>query len=302
MVPANAAPLRCEGVLVPSVEEVLNFLDHDQHHFLFQGQNFANYSKSLPWLRQRKIRKIVGSLKLESLPSEQALVRSSAELSAALFGRRDIVDRWLRNSPEERLEESTVLLIKEQLLQEGLLQAWNQSRLPPEQIPTYKKLLDLLQRLQNHPAGQLLKLPFVLPALQDTRLSPELMGKIVLDGFSAHAEEARVALKKQSRIEAYQSFRKIYTPVALGLMLIVNYQLASQELERQKEEQVRQTLDELRRQREVLSTQLPHLKQELFERAYEQAVQEFSEKWGEPPTPTEEAELKTKISRALNLN
>jgi hypothetical protein len=127
------------------------------------------------------------------------------------------------------------------------------------------------------------------------------MYKVIRDGFNPHADEVRIALKQQSKIEAYNVFRKLYAPIFFGLMLIVKAEHAYHDLQVAMDQQVQQTIQQLRLQRENIEKSVPIIRQEEFQKAYESSVADFIQKWGEAPTPEERALLKAKIEKALNM-
>lgn len=298
---AKAKTIRCDAVFQPTVADVLEKVNQDNGQFLFQGKSFEEHSQNLSWMRKRKIRKLVRDLEVRSFPSEKALERYSIELGTALFGSKDVVDRWIFKSKEERLEESSIYIIKEQLLQEGLLKTWGLNH-DSAQVGMIRRLLDRLASAGHSPYGQLLRLPYYLPTMKDQKIHQDLMYKVIRDGFISHSEEVRLALGKQSQIEAYNTFRKLYSPVFLGVMLITSLQHAYAELERIQDQQVQKAVQELRTQRKSILNNIDMAKQEIFQQTYDAAVAEFIQKWGEPPTPEEQVLLKAKIEKALKMH
>lgn len=298
---AEARALKCDGIFQPTVKDIIEKVNEEYGQFLFQGKSFEEFSQNLSWRRKRKVRKLIQDLEIRSFPSEKALDRYVVELGIALFGQKEIVDRWLFKTEDRRLEDSTILLIKEQLLKEGLLRTWGDVY-NPAQVGVIKKNLDRIWTLQNSRIGELLRLPFMLPALKNQEISKELMYKIIRDGFNAHAEEVRLALKHQNKIEAYNTFRKLYGPIFMGVVFITQILQAYDERERAQEQAVEQTIQNLREQRETIKTSAPLVKQEILNEAYKAAEAEFIQKWGEPPTLEEQAILKAKIEKALNMH
>ncbi len=298
---ADAKVIRCDAIFQPTVQDILEKIDGENSQFLLNGKSFEEYTQNLSWFRKRKIRRLVNDLEVRSFPSDKALERYTIELGTALFGSKELVDRWLFKSGDQRLEESTILIIKEQLLKEGFLKTWNDIY-NPEKIGLLKKLLDRVWNLQASRLGDLTRLPFALPSLKNKSLSSELMYKVIRDGFNPHAEEVRIALGQQGKIEAYNTFRKLYAPVFFSVMLIVQMEHAYHDLQVAIDEQVLQTTQQLREQRNSLENGIPLIKQEMFQKAYAAAVAEFTQKWGEAPTQEESALLKAKIEKALNMS
>lgn len=298
--PSEAKTYRCDAIFQPTVADVLNQLNRDHSEFLFKGPSFESYTQNLSWMRKRKLRKLVQELEVRSFTSEKAMERYSIELSAALFGTPTNLNRWVTKTSEQRFEDSTILLIKEQLLKEGLVNTWGDVH-DPKQISLLKNVLDRIGTFQSSRVGEVLRLPFFLPSMKNKEVSSELMFKIIRDGFNAHAEEARIALKQQTKIDAYNTFRKVYAPVFFGVIFVVQMQNAYQQLQDVLEQQVQQTVRQLREQRQQIEEAIPQLKQQEFQRAYDATIAEFIQKWGEPPTAEEAAIIKAKIVKALNM-
>jgi hypothetical protein len=298
--PAEAKTYRCDALFQPTVGDVLDQLNSSNANFLFQAPSFREYTESLSWMRKRKIRKLVRDLEVRSFPSEKFLERYTIELNTALFGTHNSLRQWMTKSSEERLDDSAVLLIKEQLLKEGLLKTWGDVY-DPQQISFLKRTIDQIQTFQHSRLLELIRFPFVLPSMKNKTLSDELIFKVIRDGFNAHAEEIRVALHAQTKIDAYNTFRKVYAPVFFSVMLFIQAQNAYQQLQDTIEQQVKQTIENLRNQRKQIAESIPKLKQEEFDRAYVACIEEFKQKWGEPPTAEEDAQIRVKIQKALKM-
>lgn len=301
ILPAEAKTIRCDAIFQPTVSEVLNQLDLDSDSFLFKGQSFKEYNDSQSWLRRRKIRKLVQDIEVRSFASSKALERYTIELSTALFGSNDVLDRWIFKTKDGRLEESAMLLVREQLIRNGLQKTWSEN-FTPENISMLKKVFDKLQNLKDSRLGSLAGLPMTLPKIKNQEIPPDLMFKLIRDGFDAHVEEVRVTLNLQSKIEAYNTFRRLYTPVFFGTMMIYQMASAYQQMQQIAEQQVQKAVNDLREQRKQIETAVPKIKQDEFNQAYEASIAEFKQKWGEMPTPEEDAAIKAKIAKALKMN
>lgn len=301
VLPAEAKTIRCESIFQPTVGDVLEQVNRDSDGLLFKGPSFEEYTQSMSWMRKRKIRKLMQDIEVRSFSSEKAVERHAIELGEALFGNHTALGQWVRKSSEQRLDDSAILLIKEQLLQEGLLKTWGDVQ-DPAQINFLKKTVDHIKTFQGSMLGQSLRMPFFLPKIKNQLLSNELMFKVIRDGFNAHAEEVRVALQKQTKIDAYNTFRKVYAPVVFGIMMVVQAQNAYQQLQDAIEQQVRATIEALRNQRKQIEETVPLVKQQEFQKAYDASIAEFTLKWGEPPTAEEAGIIKAKIEKALNMH
>lgn len=297
---AQAGAPRCESVFLPTVLEVIQQLDSKNNEFLLKGSSFEEFGKDFSWLRRRKLRKLVNNTDLQTFVSEKAVERYAIELGTVMFGKKEAVDRWLRQDKESRLEESTIMLIKEKLLQDGLLKTWGEIH-DPTDAGIFRRSLDKLWTIQHSRAFEWLRIPIVLPGIKNKEIPPDLMYKIIRDGFKVHAEEARIALKSQSKIEAYNTFRKIYSATFFGVVLIFNVHSGYHQIQDYHKRQVTDVVQQLQETRKNVESAVPKVKQEQFEEAYRGAEADFIKKWGEPPTEAESQIIKARIAAALNM-
>ncbi|KYG62675.1 hypothetical protein AZI87_15415 [Bdellovibrio bacteriovorus] len=297
---AQAAP-RCESVFLPTVLEVIQQIDLANNKFLTKGSHSVEeIGKDFSWLRRRKLRKLINNTDLQNFASDKALERYAIELGTVLFGKKDVVDRWIRQSKDQRLEESTVMLIKEKLLQEGLLKTWLEVR-DPRDIGIARKSLDKLWTLLQHRTFEWLRIPLALPSMKNAEVPPELMYKIIRDGFKTHAEEARIALRSQNHIEAYNTFKKIYGRVIFGVLFALNVHNGYEQIQDYHNRHVDQTIQQIQEIGRQAENAVTQIKREQFDQAYKSAEAEFIKKWGEEPTPAEKEILRNKIAAALNM-
>lgn len=297
---SEARAARCENLFDTSVQNVLTELNTETGNRFLYDKDLTSFSNELSWNRRRQLRKHLQNLAISEIPSEKALENHVVVLGNLLFGRLDVADRWLLRSADQRRIHSAETLARRELLHKGLLKTWNETY-DPQNIARLKKVMDGIWRLQNRGLMQVLGLPFFLPGLKDQRVSHELMYKMIRDGFDAHAEEIRVALHSQSKVEAYNTFRRLYSPVFMGLVFIVLYETAQDEVERERATQVAEAVRELRSQKEALVDSIRTSKTQILQEAWEHARNDFIVKWGEPPTPEEEAVIKAEIKAQVFL-
>jgi hypothetical protein len=290
----------CESLFAKSeiVLKSIEQIDQKNNLFLFQGKSVSEHSLIYSRWRQRKIRKLLQDIELQKIPSQQAVERYAIELGEALFGSRKSLSRWIFKNKSERLEESTVLMIKEKLLTEGLIKTWGSSH-DPTSISNFKRALSSIDNFLNSNAGQLLRLPFALPSIQNKALPNEFVLKVIRDGFSSHASEAQALLKTRTRVEAYNTFRHLYSANFFRMVLVVASFNAYHNFEITTEHQVQETIIQLEQGRNILAQKIPEAKKEIFNQAYNSMVEEFIKKYNEPPTEAEKVLIKEKIHKAL---
>ncbi|QDK38487.1 hypothetical protein [Bdellovibrio sp. NC01] len=296
---AKAEALRCESVFVPTVMEVITQIDKDHNQFLLKGRSLEELTSDFSWLRKRKLRKILNSVEIEKFPSENAIDRYVAELGTVMFGSKDNVTLLFKKSKDERLEDSTVKIIQEKLLNDGLRGTWGDVA-NVRNTKLMQRMLDKIWTFQNGRIGQLTGLPLILPAMRDMEVPPELMYKIIRDGYKAHAEEARVALKKQSSIDAYNTFKKVYRPIAAVIMFTFMVHTGWENYHDMINKQVDSTMSQLQESRQALDKIASgDVKSEIYQAAVDGAIKDFVAKWGEQPTASERAQIEAKIQAGL---
>lgn len=296
---AKAEALRCESVFVPTVMEVITQLDKDHNQFLLQGRSFEDLTSDFSWLRKRRLRKILNSVEIEKFPSENAIDRYVAELGTVLFGSKTDVTALFKKSKDERLEDSTVKIIQEKLLSEGLRGTWGDVA-NVQNTKLMQRLLDKIWTFQNGRIGQLTGLPLVLPAMRNMEIPPELMFKIIRDGYKAHAEEARIALRKQTSIDAYNTFKKVYRPVATIIMFTFMIHTGLESYHNMIDKEVDTTVSQLQESRKAIDQiGSGQMKSEIYKAAVDSAITDFVAKWGEQPTASERAQIEAKIQAGL---
>ncbi|MFV8259215.1 hypothetical protein ACNQKP_15515 [Bdellovibrio bacteriovorus] len=296
----QGSALRCESVFIPSLKEVLQTIDRENSQYLFNGKTVQEHTSSLSWNRKRKIRKILNQLQVENVPSQVTLERQAVELGTLLFGAKDAPTRWIKKNGQERMEESAVLIVKEQLLKEGLVKTWGQTH-DAATVSTLSKVMDRVWRFQHSRIMEFAGIPYWLPKMPDKAISKELMFKVIRDGYTTHQKEVAIALKSQNYRDAYNTFAKIYKPVVFALIFIFIIERSYDQYQDEINKAVDSMIKDLQQQRDSLDEALPQVKLEEGKNAFRQALEGFKMKWGEEPTPAERAVMQTRIESALGL-
>ncbi|MFV3409788.1 hypothetical protein ACNH6C_14350 [Bdellovibrio bacteriovorus] len=299
-VKAQGAAMRCESVFIPSLKEVLETLDRENSQYLFNGKSIQEHTSTLSWSRKRKIRKILNQLEIENIPSQATLERQAVELGTLLFGAKDAPSRWIKKNGQERMEESAVLIAKEQLLKEGLVKTWGQTH-DPATLSTLSKVMDRVWRFQHSRLMEFAGIPYWLPKMPNKAISKELMFKVIRDGYTTHQKEVAVALRSQNYRDAYNTFAKIYKPVVFALIFIFIIERSYDQYQDEINKTVDTMIKDLQQQRESLDEVMPQVKLEEGKNAFRQALEGFKMKWGEEPTSAERALMQTRIESALGL-
>lgn len=302
--PAVASSYRCETIFSDSLTDILLKLDKDHNGLLFQN-NSTPVSDKLSWRRKRKLRSVLKNISLNNMISEKQVTRLAAELGTILFDKRATVDSWLFKSPDERLNDATVSLLQEKILRQGLIKAWpgyNPHKTHPLEklVKTFRWSTDKLATLQNSRLMSVLAFPFTLPKIHNKEISDDLMHKILRDGFDANAEEIRLTLRSQSKIDAYNTFKRIYSASVMGTVMVTYlmsaYDQVTEEMNRNAQHQ-----DELLNNLSHEIDALTEMRLTIIEQAYQDAVSEFIKVYGEEPTTEEQTVLRRKIENALLL-
>ncbi|WP_374028302.1 hypothetical protein ACES2J_08185 [Bdellovibrio bacteriovorus] len=296
----QGSAMRCESVFIPSLKEVLETVDRENSQYLFGGKSVPEHSHSLSWNRKRKIRKLLNQLEIDKVPSQATLERQAVELGTLLFGRKDSLNRWIKKNGVERMEESAVLIIKENLLKEGLVKTWADHH-DPQSLSSLAKVLDRVWRFQNSRVMEFAGIPYWLPKIKDKAISKDLLFKVLRDGYNTHQKEIAVALKSQNARDAYNTFARIYKPVVFALIFIFIVDKSYDEYRHEIDTGVELLIENLQNQREALDKDVSQVKVEEARSAFHQALKGFEAKWGEEPTPAERTLMQTRIENALGL-
>ncbi len=296
----GASAMKCEHVFVPTVSEVIDRINAESNGFLFQKNSFEEHYQSLSWNKRRQLRSLVNSIKFEKMPSEFAVEQATIRLANLLFGKKERPTNYVLKNQSDRESATATTLIKEQLLQEGFIKTWADHK-DPASISRVSKAMDKVWKFQQSKFMKVIALPYFLPKIKDREIPQELIFKVLRDGMKTHKEEIRVAMKAQNYVQGYNTFRRIYSPVLMSILFVVLLQDAQENYQKMVDDQVNQFVEDLRKQKEVLESQLPDAKKEEAAAAYNRVVENFIAKWGEPPTEAESAKIRADINQALGI-
>ena len=258
----------------------------EQKSFLRRFTNNVKYRIGLEYDRQQKMLQIVQSANLEKLTLSTDIESLASEMSLVLFGPRYQVMDYLRKSSDERFRESTLHRIGEGILRDGLMRSWNEiDHKSPGLWTRFSAKLWRVQKL-------FLQIPFF--KMKDKPIPPELMQKVILEGFDAHEQELREALSTQNYRDTYNTFRRVgltlMWTLIIGAQVVEVSSQVSLELDRHAMAEAQEV-----RQARALSGQVREFaqggKQRIFERAFAEGNRKFLADWGEPPTSDEQQEL-----------
>lgn len=307
---SSAATLSCQALFtssnVPTIREVLELINKENNGFLYSKDFLQEREESLSFFKKRSLRNLLNKIDLDQIPSRQSVERYAVDLGLLLFGNRDVLDRWIKKDADQRLKDSAYDILKSQLIKDGLLKAWS-DHYDPANISLKKKVLDRVWRFLNSnyfyvlPALSL-QFPYFLPKFNDAKISKELMFKVIRDGYKTHEAEIIVALKSQSRRDAFNTFRRLYTPIILSVLLISQMQVSYNEHYAAIDAEVKNFTSELKQQRELIDAEVPKIKISEAQLAYEKSLQHFINIYGEKPTDVEDARMRSRIETDLGIN
>lgn len=281
--------------------------------FLYQEKSFHEYQETLSWTQKRSMRKLLKSSTLQTAASPEAIERFALELSEALFGQRDTFNQRFLKNKEQRITESDINIMKEQILRKGLLAVWK-NEADPTRVKLLHKFTDRTWTLLFSKKGELFTLassiyhvtiqgrpPLFLPRYFDKQVSEETLFFVIRDGYLAHKDRVRHQLKIQDNIEAYNTFRRLYQPIIMGLLFVILGEEAWEKYTQSINEDVDKIVTDLKNQREFLDSNISDIKKDQAQWAYAQALNEFQQKWGEAPTAEEQNIIRTRIEKSLGL-
>lgn len=187
--------------------------------------HLPNAQQSLKELNLKQIKRLNSLLKKYdfSHPLYRNKMRDfTAEFYAILYGSPKPIKELLRTS-NVNYETRVIRLLQENLMAnglEGLIQ-----KIPVEQnIKNIHKARLFIEQLFKYRIIQLAAfLPYYLPSFSPIVIEEKLLKKMLLEGIDKHEKELKAVFKKQNRIDDYDSFRKIYTPIAYSIGIYVYY-------------------------------------------------------------------------------
>lgn len=297
---AQTGPLRCEAAFAPSLAENLVSFDVQFKKIFPDQPDLTELSGSLSWYKKRKLRSLLNEFEIKSIPSEAALERKILEISDALMGSRAKLDRWIFKNADQRELEIISGSFREALIRKGLIEAWRMNY-DASAVSAMAKASDKATIFFESKIFDLSLLPWKLPRVQNHKFPQELLVKVLRDGTDPHITEIQKFLKTQSKVDAYQTFKKLYSPVVMGTALLIKVYVAYEIIEKENDRQVSEVLNNLQRHQEEVPKAINEAKAQIFNQALNDALIEFRQKWGENPTPDEEVKIKRKIAIGLGL-
>lgn len=295
---AGAAATVCSTQFVPSLWQTIESINRNNQGFLTETIPLSEFGANLSWTKKRQLRKILNDRSLAKLTLAGSVERKATELAILLFGRKNVVDQFVFKNSDQRLQDSTLYKTKETLLREGLIDYWNKNH-EIGNSTALRRAFERFTLIRHNQMFELLGFPFRLPHLNDQNLPPRLILNIVRDGFEAHAKEAAHYLNWQNKIDAYNSFRRLYSPLVFGIILTFTSFVAFQNIEQIHQTQVDEVLTQIRSTQKNLDVLVSDAKQAEFDQALREAIANFETKWGESPTPSERQIIQDRIANAL---
>lgn len=274
----------------------------EQKRMIRHVLNRIKFSLGLRYDRNLSLKEALEKVDLRRIHDPSEIEAMVSEFSLALYGHPHTVDRFLLMSNLVRVQGTARRVMGEEILRKGLLDVWH--NLPDKQrAGLVKRSRLILGKVWNwRPLVALGQLPF--PQLPKQRLPFELVEKVMLNGYDAHAMEVQAYFKAPNAREAYSTFRRLFLPTLMGTLLLTQIQVAHQQIQLEIESSEKE-LDQFKDSLKSLETGVIEYanaqREAIFNDAYQEALIEFQAKWGEPPTPEEEQILREKIRRSLGL-
>lgn len=278
--------LQCRHIFAPSSQQI----------YSFAFQQLMAISPELTTLKlsprqQKKVRKFLNENQVSDFLTRKELAYKVDELSLLLFEKEISVERRISQPQEIQEKRRFQQIFVEAILQRGFQRQWK--------VPSDYKMIDLMKSkwnlLSESKGYQYVLLPWFLPRTKGPKISQELLHKIMKEGLPQHLAEVQQVLKAKSQHEAYVLFRRLYTPVILGSLFLVQSYLAHEALQAAQEEQVQKAVAEMYQTGHLIEGMLETTKAEILETAYQATLTEFKQRWGEEPTELEKTEIREKI-------
>ncbi len=295
---AQAGMVTCADVFRFTVQDWLQSWDL-QHNMVLFGGSIDEYVNSQGRWRQRRVRKLLNSFHPEMFSDRVRVDIYANDLIVALYGTRDIIDRYFLKDGDQRLKDSAAIRMKHQLISMGLNKLIENTPLEQRQ-PLRQKFKAAYYRWTQSQLYNFIGLasipqigiPASLPQIKDRTLSPVLLEKMIWEGVDSQVENLRVEYRLQSTIEAYNVIRRIYQMTFIVAAVGIGFYLGYNQQEEEKKKDVREALDRLADLEKAAGT----LSREAFrQEAYRKSIESFLQKWGEPPTPEEDRQIRNLI-------
>lgn len=161
----------------------------------------------------------------------------TAEFYAILYGSPKAMKDLFKTSNID-YEVRVIRLLEENLLSNGL--EGMVEKIPLKQnIKTIHKARLLVEKLFKYRMIQLAAfLPYYLPNLSPIVIEEKLLKKMLLEGIDKHEKELKAVFKRQNRMDDYNNFRKIYTPIAYSIGVYVYYNTITEKVLPYAEEKI----------------------------------------------------------------
>lgn len=291
---------------------IIQKINRDNNYFIYERSELSKLS----FKKLRKLRTLFKKYKLHRDMTEREFDIFFIKLFTITQGATRVVDDYIFKDQSEIFRETLGRVARKQLLKEGLESLIISMPLTPkktikEKVRLFKmKFLNVFHKLFKNKFMGFTGLPFILPAIKDINLSDRLIQEIILKGYDQTESLLKQAFEKQSRIEDYRVFKRVYQQVAVIGSGYFVYEITKEQVEKQVENKMREQSKENKEQfmrkiralkKEVLKLSSgakrspKELKEELYNELLESTLIEFREKYDDEPTEAEYLNLYFKI-------
>lgn len=278
--------LRCESVFSPTLSEIFYAELKNLEKTQIDHQSIRLHPAVL-----KKVRKFFHQNELTDLLSRGEVSEKAEELTQILFEKELTLEKkWLvQKSVQDKRRTQQLLL--QALLERGFQANWAE----PAQILGWDRFRKSWNQLKISKVYQFSMLPWFLPKVKGPQVSPELLIKIIDQGLEANIDEVHSLLARQNRHESYLHFRRLYTPVILGSLFLVQSFFAYEALQELQEQKVQKAIQDLQKAGLLAEAMIQQSQSVIIENAYQETIKEFEQTWGEPPTAEEKQQIRDRI-------
>lgn len=204
--------------------------------------------ENLSALRLKRMQKLLTKLDLSSKLSTYNIEIFTREFMLILKGPPKKIEDYLLKS-NLKMHSRLTRMVQEDIFRIGLEDMIK--RIPAKDNYTkIQNLRHMINKLFEYKIVQLYFLPYYLPKVKAPRIPDELVKKILLEGLDKHESELIAIYKKQNRIDDYENFKKIYTPIAYSIGIFYYYHVATEKIipfikEKMDQYKVKEQLDNI---------------------------------------------------------
>lgn len=208
-----------------TIEQKMAILEVINHKLGLLYQNkLSNLTDEIELLSLRRLKRLEKHLKKLDLSSRvytEDLEEYTRELFLIVKGPPLPMDNYF-SKDKLQISRRILRMVEEDLFRMGLKGFI--ARIPEKTAySNMEKAKLFIHKALKYKITQIYFLPYKLPPSKIIKIPDALLEKILLNGLDAHEVELISFFKKQNRLDHYDNFKKLYTPIAYSLGIYYYY-------------------------------------------------------------------------------